>query len=212
MTDTWLPLSDAEERVNKLTKTYLGRQLIKDALEKGHIRSRAGTFVERVPSQSPHYKKDELLPPDFWRTAEIHSDPNGGVANQYTFIGKDEFEKDLWTTCEAHNIHLLIEDLIKCWPDLPLSDPAQPPDLASQPTVRPIKRKKGGRPPMDDWIKAAAYAVAYIIEQDPEPPELRKALTNWFNSNFAEQPDIREVERFVRALFDELKNLKWPVQ
>jgi hypothetical protein len=84
-------------------------------------------------------------------------------------------------------------------------------DTATSPSPSLPSVKVGGAPTKYEWPGAAGYMAGYVVENDyPErQADLVRVVLDWFKER-GRQPDSRDVERFVRAMYDARSKRSFP--
>ncbi len=69
---------------------------------------------------------------------------------------------------------------------------------------KPVNKNQGGRATIHDWAAAAGYMAGYVVENDYPATQavMVQATIKWFDRHRGKAPDSRDVERFVKAMYD----------
>lgn len=170
------------------------------SLRRGELIARAETWGHKDKHIALYIGNTACdLPAELW-----NSDPGILENNKITWRKKFPMEGDMIRPEDyefAHGVHVSRSAVERIWP---LSETSE----ATANTINSVgtgkKARSGGRPTTHDWAQASGFVASYIVENDypTVQADLERKLIEWFERTSGKSPDVSDIKRFVRAMYE----------
>jgi hypothetical protein len=159
-----------------------------------------GQYVARLAAEAnvprtPGHR--ELVPASFWVDYCFARSPNGDICVGFRLPPNHDGFSELSFTWTANWVfYLWRPDCVRKWPELTPQAAAKREGEASEP---PSHRRKPGRKPRGNWKLEVATEVG-LRYREGKPPPAANELAQFCEDKLGFQPDISEIQKWLRLL------------